>query len=426
MATSPLGPLTLPNGVQIGNNESGIFRLDGGHFGVTPGYYSSGGESGPELWTPESPMTHLPSTILNGDYSFLDPSLQQYGGQLRDYYKNVTATENYDPKGFDAFMMKYSPLLIAAIGGAGAAGAFGGAAAGGTAAAGGAAAEEAAMLTGSGVASPGVGGFSGSVLGGGALPYNDAIEGLIDLTNKGLTGEQAVQTLGEINPAWTQTASEFLQNNPGAGGPAASDIAPSLRTLSDFSTNPDFGLTSGGGGTFGPGSPSVTAGAFGGGSSGSWMDMLEKLKKMKNPLSTGLNVFSGLYGLMKSSEMSKLAKTAMQTSNHFGPYRDQYAKQLSDLMANPSSISKTPGYMAGIDAVTRKLASQGYLGSGNMMASLQKYGGDFFNQETARLASLAGAQFQPDSRAQLTGASVSADLASRALASLGFAARDFT
>lgn len=45
-------------------------------------------------------------------------------------------------------------------------------------------------------------------------PYADPIEGLIDLTNKGMTGEQAVATLSEINPAWTQTSLEFLANNP--------------------------------------------------------------------------------------------------------------------------------------------------------------------------------------------------------------------
>lgn len=49
---------------------------------------------------------------------------------------------------------------------------------------------------------------------GGAM-YADPIEGLIDLTNQGLTGEQAISALSEINPAWTQTGLEFLLNNPG-------------------------------------------------------------------------------------------------------------------------------------------------------------------------------------------------------------------
>lgn len=49
---------------------------------------------------------------------------------------------------------------------------------------------------------------------GGSMPYGDAIEGLIDLTNQGLTGEQAISALSKINPAWTQTGLEFLLNNP--------------------------------------------------------------------------------------------------------------------------------------------------------------------------------------------------------------------
>ena len=85
-----------------------------------------------------------------------------------------------------------------------------------------------------------------------------------------------------------------------------------------------------------------------------------------------------------------------------------------------------PGYEAGLDAVTRKMASQGYLGSGNMMAALQKYGGDFFNAETARLGNLAGAQFGPSGGAALLqGTNYANDLASKALASLGYGIRGF-
>jgi hypothetical protein len=129
MPASPLGPLTLPNGIQIGNDARGIYRLDGGSFGTSPGSYSSG--DGPSTFLPGGPMNVLPSEILNGgDYSFLDPSLRQYGDQLKNYYQNVTATEDWGSHGFDKFMEQYSPLLISLIGGAGAAGAFGGTAAG--------------------------------------------------------------------------------------------------------------------------------------------------------------------------------------------------------------------------------------------------------------------------------------------------------
>ena len=44
--------------------------------------------------------------------------------------------------------------------------------------------------------------------------------------------------------------------------------------------------------------------------------------------------------------------------------------------------------LEGLEAVRRSMASQGFQGSGNMMAALQKYGGDFYNQYVGqRLAS---------------------------------------
>lgn len=46
---------------------------------------------------------------------------------------------------------------------------------------------------------------------------------------------------------------------------------------------------------------------------------------------------------------------------------------------NAGDVTSLPGYQAGLEAVQRSMASQGYSGSGNMMAALQKYGGDFYN-----------------------------------------------
>lgn len=47
---------------------------------------------------------------------------------------------------------------------------------------------------------------------------------------------------------------------------------------------------------------------------------------------------------------------------------------------NPANLTKMPGYQAGLEAVQRSMAAQGYQGSGNMMAALQKYGGDAYQQ----------------------------------------------
>jgi hypothetical protein len=71
--------------------------------------------------------------------------------------------------------------------------------------------------------------------------------------------------------------------------------------------------------------------------------------------------------------------------------------------------------------VERKMASQGYNGSGNMMTALQRYGGDAFNSEAARLAQLAGANFAPSGGQALLSGNVAANnLASQSLGSLGY------
>jgi hypothetical protein len=81
-----------------------------------------------------------------------------------------------------------------------------------------------------------------------------------------------------------------------------------------------------------------------------------------------------------------------------------------------------PGYKAGETAVQRSMMAQGYGGSGNMMAALQEYGGNAFNQEAARLSSLAGSQFPPTGGNTLMAGNIAAnDLASKSLASMGYA-----
>lgn len=75
--------------------------------------------------------------------------------------------------------------------------------------------------------------------------------------------------------------------------------------------------------------------------------------------------------------------------------------QLKTLLTDPSSITSMPDYEAGMQAVERSLASQGYQGSGNMMAALQKYGGQFYNQAVSRLSGLSGASQDPAIAAKL-------------------------
>ena len=67
---------------------------------------------------------------------------------------------------------------------------------------------------------------------------------------------------------------------------------------------------------------------------------------------------------------------------------DIYEARLKQLQYDPSAITSSPGYQAGFEAVQRSMASQGYMGSGNMATELQKYGGDFYLKELQALGGL--------------------------------------
>jgi hypothetical protein len=122
----------------------------------------------------------------------------------------------------------------------------------------------------------------------------------------------------------------------------------------------------------------------------------------------GLSYANNAYGLYSADQIRK-------NSDPFAKYRAGYGSQLAALEANSGSITTRPGYQAGLQAVQRGAAAGGYLGSGNEMAALAKYGGSFYEQEAARLAGLAGAGQAPG-----TGQVPAAMLAGQALAGFGY------
>lgn len=223
-----------------------------------------------------------------------------------------------------------------------------------------------------------------------------------------------------------------LFTGAGSGGGVGNSWMDSVKNLFSPSTSSGAGMSASAGITDATGLTGGAGGAGGmtGGTGGGMFDFMEMLKRMGmipgsgGPMSTMMNLGSGLYGMYQSNEMKKLAEEAARMQDPFGPERGQYAGKLRNLYANPSSIVGMPGYQAGLDAVERKMASQGYLGSGNMMASLHQYGGDFFDKEVARLSGLAGAQFPPTGgNALLQGNMAGNNLASQSLATLGYGVR---
>lgn len=198
-----------------------------------------------------------------------------------------------------------------------------------------------------------------------------------------------------------------------SAGPEGAAGAPGVSGAGGFGTGADW--------LSGPGAADPTAymGVLGGGETGvGGLGMLGK----------GLIYGSGLLGMYQSQQMMKLAKQAQAQADPFGPYRGAYAKELGALEADPSSITSRPGYQFTFDqgnqALQRMLAAGGLLGSGNALVEAQKYGqgfaGQYLTQEEQRLAGLAGANIAPNPAIGLQGYGMGSDLASRALATIGY------
>lgn len=193
-------------------------------------------------------------------------------------------------------------------------------------------------------------------------------------------------------------------------------------------TSSALGLTGAGGGA----GPSLFSGLMPGESGGTPIELLKRLLGSKmgattgGPFSTLFNTATGLYGLNRANKTAQLAKSAAAMENPFGPERAAYAAQLRDLTANPGSIAGRPDFQQGQQALIAKMKSQGYLGSGNMATGLLDYSNKYYGDEVSRLAGLAGAQFAPGGgRELIAGNSAATDLASKALATLGYSARGF-
>ena len=118
------------------------------------------------------------------------------------------------------------------------------------------------------------------------------------------------------------------------------------------------------------------------------------------------SVVSAGVGLYEANQQQNMAQTMFNQANPFGPYRPQFAQQLSTLMANPSSIVNTPGYKFGLDQGTSAVnrSNSQIIGSGNQGIALEQYGQNyamgFLNQQEQMLANLSGANITPANAAQ--------------------------
>jgi hypothetical protein len=161
----------------------------------------------------------------------------------------------------------------------------------------------------------------------------------------------------------------------------------------------------------------------GGGIGGSIASIISALGGGRGLLSDA----SGLAGLLAAHGLSGLANQITRESNPFGAYRDQYAKQLQTLMADPSSVASDPGFTSSRDQALKQteknMAAQGYKGSGNMGAALydraNNFQLDYVNNKENQLAQLAGAGITPNYSGAVSATEGAAGLESSGLAALG-------
>lgn len=134
-------------------------------------------------------------------------------------------------------------------------------------------------------------------------------------------------------------------------------------------------------------------------------------------VNAGLSLLSGLQGLESAND---IRNSGPGIYDPFAAERKKYQDQLALLASDPNYLTSLPGYQAGLQAVMRSGAANGYLGSGNMMAALQQYGGNVYQQEFQRLATLAGANIGPMTDTSALQNNVAAgDMTSRAWATFG-------
>lgn len=244
------------------------------------------------------------------------------------------------------------------------------------------------------------GGYGGASGGASELDPN-AVKMAQDLMAKGMPAEEAYIQAG-------------IAPGDMAGGTGSAGAAPSF--------NGQQGM-SGTGGFNASGSPA------GGNSLGGGASAASSVAKSTGAMPWGspgnvASMGSGMGGLAMAGMLNNAAGQASRQADPFGPYRSQYADLMAGITADPSKVTQLPGYQAGMQAVQRSMAAQGYTGSGNMMAAMQKYGGDFYNNAMQMYGGLSGAQFNPASAAQLglQGKGAAVDIAGRSLGSLGYGA----
>lgn len=441
------------------------FNIGGQNYFYTPeGRIAAGGAGGsaavsPDVWSQGTPFSR---EIANPNYNQQSP-----GGQSRTITQNgrlfasdpfATPNDSYRPGEGSTFWKTDLPafLTVAGLGagmiagaGSGAAAATGGAAEGGSSAAPSVLQQYAAGTgaTGAGAssimpydawaASLGAGAAGGAV--GGAEMLNAAEGGYS--SSPSLLQDYAASTGATGAGASSTVPYDAYAAGLGAGGAVGSGTAGYVMPGADAASSGATGGIQAEGATYGgypmTGEAGRNLAAIAGGGAepsamGSFLSSFSNLfgggagagaaGGAFGPIGTALGLGSSAYGLYEAMEMRKAAEEASKRADPFAPWRAGYGSQLNALMADPSKIMSDPGYKASVQAVRRQMAKGGYTMSGNEMIGLQNNFGDYYNQQVARLAGLAGVNMSGGGALELAGRNSANQLTGQSLANLGLLA----
>ena len=124
---------------------------------------------------------------------------------------------------------------------------------------------------------------------------------------------------------------------------------------------------------------------------------------------TGAQLIGGIGQLgQAASLLGGGGKTKPGVADPYAAYRSQAASQLQNLLANPNTITSTPGYQfnlqQGLQAQQAQQAAQGRLVSGGGLLQAQQFGQQYatsqLQQQQNLLATLSGANQAPAGAAQ--------------------------
>jgi len=123
---------------------------------------------------------------------------------------------------------------------------------------------------------------------------------------------------------------------------------------------------------------------------------------------TGAQLIGGIGQLGQAASLLGGGKTKPGVADPYAAYRSQAASQLQNLLANPSTITSTPGYQfnlqQGLQAQQAQQAAQGRLVSGGGLLQAQQFGQQYatssLQQQQNLLATLSGANQAPAGAAQ--------------------------